>query len=157
MRLCFDSRYRRFSDMVTVPLSEYFGCNNMEIVIVKNNTTLYVTFKYKNKLRPIHFNLPIEINKLIYSYCGDFIEIQTSLICPKLYPYHPPIWNLIKVNNNLYNSGIITLTEYYESVIDHMNHSNKELNNWSCVYGFEKEILRFFMRINHFESVIENI
>lgn len=157
MRLCYESRYKRFTNMVTVPLSEYFGCKNMEIIVEKRETELYITFKYKNKMHPIHFNLPIEINKLIYSYCGDFIEIHTKLVCPKMYPYAPPIWNLIKVNNNLYNRGIITLTEYYKSVVEHVNHSNETLHNWSCIYGFEKEILRFFMRINHFESVVENI
>jgi len=129
----------------------------MIINVEKKKDELYVTFIYKKKNSPIHFNLPIEINKLIYSYCGDVIEIQTKLVCPKFYPYNPPIWNLVKVNNNLYNQGIITLKEYYESVIDHVNHSNGNLENWSCIYGFEKEILRFFMRINHFESVIENL
>ena len=157
MRICFNSRYNRFKNMVTVPLSEFFGCKNMNITVEKKDDELCIIFLYKNKNSPFHFNLPIELNKLIYSYCGDFIEIQTRLVCPKLYPYNPPIWSLIKVNNNLYNHGIITLTEYYESVVAHMNHSSKELNNWTCIYGFEKEILRFFMRINHFESVVENI
>ena len=157
MRICFNSRYDRFNNMVTVPLSEFFGCKNMSIVVEKNDTELYITFTYKNKNSPIHFNLPIEINKLIYSFCGDFIEIKTRLACPKFYPYNPPIWNLVKVNNNLYNRRIITLTEYYESIVEHVNHSNKELSNWSCIYGFEKEILRFLVRINHFESVIENL
>ena len=143
--------------MVTVPLSEYYGCKNMEIIVNKQESELYITFKYKNKTSPIHFNLPIEINKLIYSYCGDFIEIQTKLVCPRLYPFTAPIWSLIKVNNNLYNRGIITLTEYYESVVGHVNHSSRELHNWSCIYGFEKEILRFLTRINHFESILENL
>uniref|UniRef100_A0A6C0HRM2 Uncharacterized protein n=1 Tax=viral metagenome TaxID=1070528 RepID=A0A6C0HRM2_9ZZZZ len=157
MRICFESRYKRFTNIVTVPLSQYFGCKNMEIVVEKREDELYITFKHTSKRTPIHFNLPIEINKLIYSYCGDFIEIQTKLVCPKLYPYNPPIWNLIKVNNNLYNSGVISLTEYYNTIVQHVNESNGNLKNWSCVYGFEKEILRFFTRINHFETLIENI
>jgi len=156
MRICFESRYNRLND-IDVPLSQFFGCEKMTIIVEKNQSELYVTFTYKNKNSPIHFNVPIEINKLIYSFCGDFIEIKTRLVCPKFYPYNPPVWNLVKVNNNLYNRGIITLKEYYESVIEHVNHSNGVLQNWSCIYGFEKEILRFFMRINHFESLIENL
>jgi hypothetical protein len=53
--------------MVTVPLSQFFGCNNMNITVEKKDEELYITFIYKNKNSPFHFNLPIEINKHIYS------------------------------------------------------------------------------------------
>lgn len=149
MRLFFERRYSRFQKVVDTTLAEYYGIKNATIVERKLENGLYITIRYEKKYPIINFYLPFEINKLIHSYMGDFIEIQTTLICPKLYPYISPVWNLEKVNHNI----DMDLEEYYRYIVEMTNESNIVRKNWSSIYGFEKEILRFFIRINHFELI----
>ena len=153
----FGRRMNRYKTTINLPLREYYGFNEKINILVEEGTNeLNVTVLYKNKHPKLSFaGMPSEVNDIINSFCGDFIEIRASLSCPKFFPFHPPIWQIIKVNNNLYNRGIIQLEEYYTYIVEGVNRSN--VTNWSPAYGFETEILRFLMRINHFESVVENV
>ena len=139
MRRLFESRYKRFTDIVDAPLSKYFGCNHLNILVKKGDQEVYITIKYQKKYAPIQFNLPPELNELIHSFRGDYVEIYAKLVCPKMFPFASPIWELIRVKSNLYNRGIIRMDEYYQSIVELTNESNIERNNWSCIYGFEKE------------------
>jgi len=153
----FRKRLNKYKQTVDLPLREYYGLNeNINILVNEGTDDLNVIILYKNKQPKFSFTeFPDEINDMICSFCGDFIEIRLKLTCPKFFPFHSPIWHIIKVNNNLYNRGIIDLEEYYTHIVECVNRSN--IRNWSPTYGFEKEILRFFTRINHFESILENI
>jgi len=122
-------------------LSEYYGLKNVLFLVNKLENELNIIIRY-TRFQPTCFNFPFEINKLINSYCGDYIEIHTTLVCPKTFPFLSPRWNLIKVNHNI----AMNLEEYYRYIVEVTNESNKL--NWSSTYGFEKEILRFFVRLN---------
>jgi hypothetical protein len=153
----FARRLFRYNKTVDLPLREYYGLNEKINILVKEGTNeLTVTILYKNKQPQLFFQgVPTEVNDIIHSFCGDVIEIRAKLTCPKYFPFQSPIWQIIKVKHNLYNRGIIDLEEYYAYVVECVNRSNDI--NWSSAYGFETEILRFFTRINHFESIVENV
>jgi hypothetical protein len=158
-KMFFLGRFDRYKKVVDCSLHKYYGLNEKINIFVNNgNNELYITIIYKNKHPKYQIKeLPKEVNDLIYSYCGDFIEIQAKLACPLTFPYNSPVWNIINVKDNLYNRGIINLEEYYHHIATLANESNINRKNWSPIYGFEKEILRFFMRVNHFESIVEKI
>lgn len=154
----FGRRFAKFQQ-IDVPLTKYYGLNEkVNLLVDKGDSSLFLTIIYRNK-HPIYTfkELPDEINELIYSFCGDFIEIRAKLYCTLRFPYESPVWEIVSVKNNLYNRGIITLEDYYKYIADCINKSNIAGKNWSATYGFEKEILRFFIRVNHFESVVSNI
>ena len=163
MHLFVSRRFEKFSNMIgDKSISEFLGLSDKISIFVERDFTtngdgVKVTFIYRTKTPKINFLLPDVINDHIHSYCGDFIVIKTRLECPKLFPYNPPVWKLLSVKNNLFNNGIITLEEYYRWLIGCVNRQNIENRGWTAIYGFEKEILRFFSRINHFESVIEGL
>jgi len=143
MKVFFERRYARFEQIVNIPLAEYYGMKNVSFVVNKLENELYIIIRY-TRFQPTCFNVPFEINKLINSYCGDYIEIHAILACPKMFPFVSPVWNLAHVKHNF----AMNLEKYYKYIVDITNESNIVNKNWSSIYGFEKEILRFFMRLN---------
>lgn len=142
MKVFFERRYTRFERIVgDMTLAEYYGLKNVSFLVNKLENELHIIIRY-TRFQPTCFNVPFEINKLINSYCGDYIEMHTILACPKTFPFLSPKWNLLHVNHNI----AMNLEEYYRYIVDVTNESNKI--NWSSTYGFEKEILRFFVRLN---------
>lgn len=146
--MIFERRYTRFQEYA--PLHEFYNLKNTIISVVKEEKTLHVKISYSKKPDLIWFNLPPEINELIHSYRDDFIEINTRLECIDMFPYTSPTWKLTNVKHNFQKD----LFEYYQYIVDVTNESNIDRNNWSCIYGFEKEILRFFVRVNHFDAFV---
>lgn len=143
--MIFEKRYARLEEYQ--PLHDFYNLKDTKIIVKKDENNINVIIQYKKKPEFIYFNLPPEINKIIHSFRENFIEIHTNLECPPSFPYNSPVWNLVEVRHNLQQN----LTDYYQYIIDMTNDSNIKRNNWSCIYGFEKEILRFFTRINHFD------
>jgi hypothetical protein len=138
-----EKRYARLEEYE--PLHDYYNLKDTEITVDRKETILNVQYNYSKKPIYIHFHLPEEINKIIHSFREDRVEIHLNLECIPTFPYNSPIWNLIEVRHNFHKN----LLEYYQYIVDVANESNTR--NWSCIYGFEKEILRFFVRINHFD------
>ena len=130
------------------PLHEFYNLKDTKIIVNKEENVLNIPFHHSKKPRFVHFNLPEEINKIIHSFREDTIIIDTILRCPPTFPYNSPVWNLVDVKHNFHKN----LFEYYQYITDVANESNIDRGNWSCIYGFEKEILRFFVRINHFDA-----
>lgn len=128
------------------PLDEFYNLKDTKIITNREENGINVQFNYFKKPTFIHFNLPEEINNIIHSFREDIIDIRARLECPPTFPYHSPTWKLVEVNHNYRKN----LFEYYKYIVDVTNESN--IKNWSCIYGFEKEILRFFVRINHFDA-----
>ena len=140
-------------------IKEYININNDKISIKVdkcNINSIYIIYHYFNKGNYINFKLPKELNDMILSFCGDNIELKLELECVNDFPFTPPIWKFIYVKNNLFSKNIIDIENYYKWIIENMNNDNNERDGWNILYGFEKEILRFFTRINHYESLIEN-
>lgn len=140
-------------------IKEYMAINNNKISIKVNRYNLYsiyIIYKYFNKGNYINFKLPKEVNDIIFSFCGDNIELKLELDCSDDFPFTPPMWKFIYVKNNLFSKNIINIEDYYKWIIENMNNDNNERDGWNILYGIEKEILRFFTRINHYESLIEN-
>ena len=116
--------------------------------------TIIIDINYFDKIEYINFNLPKEINDIINSYCGNFIELKLKLECYTGFPFVSPMWSLINIKHNLLNNTI-NIQEYYLWIIENINQENSERNGWTPIYGFDKELLRFFTRINHFD-ILEN-
>ena len=146
--MIFEKRYIRFQEYF--PLNEFYGLKNTEISVEREEKTLDVKILYSKKPDFIRFNLPREINALIHSYRNDTIEIHVKMECPETFPYNSPVWKLTNVKHNFHKD----LFEYYQYIVETTNESNIKQGNWSCIYGFEKEILRFFTRINHFDIFV---
>lgn len=140
--MIFEIRYTRFQEYF--PLHEFYDLENTLITVDREEKTLVVKIAYSKKPDFIRFNLPPELNALIHSYRNDTIEIHARMECPESFPYNSPVWKLTNVKHNFRQD----LLEYYQYIVDMTNDSNIERNNWSCIYGFEKEILRFFVRLN---------
>ena len=138
-----EKRYARLEEYE--PLHDYYNLKDTKIIVNRKENILNVHFNHSKKPNFIHFNLPEEINKIIHSFREDRIEIHLNLKCVPTFPYNSPVWNLVEVKHNFHKN----LFEYYQYIIEVANESNAR--NWSCIYGFEKEILRFFVRINHFD------
>jgi len=157
----FMRRYDSFIDRTSgnsEGIKEYIGINNynVSIKVDKCNNSIYIIYHYFSKNNYINFNLPKEINDIIFSFCGDNIELKLELDCNDHFPFKPPIWKFIYVKNNLSSKNIIDIEDYYKWIIENINNDNNERDGWNVLYGLEKEILRFFIRINHYESLIEN-
>ena len=158
MRNLFDRKYLRYLVLLGgTNLKDYLGivddCLTIDVT-KKGECTLCIIFRYVNNVKKPEFAiLPREINSLIHSFCGDFIEVNLELKCPKFFPFTVPIWNVVDVKHNLYSNGNILLKHYYEYIAENTNFSNDELKNWTVTYGFEKEILRFYMRIKDFRLI----
>jgi hypothetical protein len=138
-------RYTRLEEYF--PLHDFYNLKNIIITVSKEENNIISKITHRKIPSFIHFNLPLEINKIIHSFREEFIEINLKLECLPTFPYNSPIWHLQRVKHNLPHN----LLEYYQYIVDITNESNIERNNWSCIYGFEKEILRFFIRINYFD------
>jgi hypothetical protein len=138
-------RYTRLKEYF--PLHDFYNLKNITILVSKEENNIISKIIRKKTPSFIQFDLPKEINNIIHSFREECIEINLRLECLPSFPYKSPVWHLENVKHNLpYN-----LSEYYQYIVDMTNDSNIEQNNWSCIYGFEKEILRFFIRINHFD------
>ena len=160
MQFYFIKRYNRFienTNGTSDGIKQYFGIidNRIKINFIKcdeNDDSIDINFYYFNRPKYIKFNLPIEINNIINSFCGNYIELKLTLLCPYGFPFIPPIWKLIHVKHNLHSNNII---DYYLWIIENINNNNLNRNWWSVIYGFEKELLKFYTQINHFENIEE--
>jgi hypothetical protein len=146
--MIFEKRYDRLQTYE--PLHEFYDLKNTIISVKKEDNALFLKINYSKDPDFIHFCIPHEINVIIHSYRKETIEINTKLVCPERFPYMSPTWVLTEVKHNFRQN----LFEHYQYITDLTNESNIERMNWSCIYGFEKEILRFFIRINHFDAFV---
>jgi len=118
--------------------------------------SLIIIINYFNKNEYINFNLPKEVNDIIDSFCGNYIKLKFKLECINNFPFLSPTWKLLDLKNNLKSNNIINLHDYYIWIIDNINYDNSYRFGWTVIYGFEKEILILFTRINHFASIENN-
>ena len=138
-------------------IKEYLGICDNKININAYRCNIYrnsiiIIINYFNKINYIKFNVPNEINDIINSFCGNYIKLKLKLECMDGFPFIPPIWKLINIKHNLLNN-IINIKDYYLWMVENMNYDNLERRGWTPIYGFDKELLRFFIRINHFDSI----
>ena len=71
---------------------------------------------------------------------------------PSSYPFHPgPTWSLIDVEYNI--KTLLNLKEYYTYLVD--THNNSNSNDWSATTLIDKDILKFFGKMNYFEHILE--
>ena len=159
----FTQRYNLFKHRIEdTPegIKNYFGIYDTKINInaLKCDTetnSIIININYYNKNNYTKFNLPNEVNDIIYSFCENYIELKLKLECFDGFPFVSPKWSLIDIKHNLLNNNI-NIKDYYLWIIENMNHDNLERIGWTPIYGFEKEILRFFVRINHFNYIEYN-
>ena len=163
MQSHFERRYNSLMNKINyIPheIKKYLNIedNKITIIVQKCNDdndidSIIVFVNYFKKNKYINFNLPKEINDIIDSFCGNYIKLKFKLECINNFPFISPIWKVIDVKNNLKSNNIINLNDYYIWIIENINYDNSYRLGWSVIYGFEKEILILFTRINHFESI----
>ena len=121
------------------------------INIEKNTLELHIKF-FKNVPKVNFQRLPDEICDIISSFNDDLIIIKFEIMFPSSYPFHPgPIWSLIDVEYNI--KTLLNLKEYYNYLVDTHNRSNS--HDWSATTLIDKDILKFFGKMNYFEHILE--
>ena len=99
------------------------------------------------------FKLPDEINNEIYKfYNKEFINIKMSIHYGNNYPFHPPIWKLLDVKNNI--NIHINIFDYYAEIIN--NHNSAYKKDWSPAIDIHHDILDIIQKINHFEYMLKS-
>ena len=94
-------------------------------------------------------DLPKEISNIIFTYLFDYINIHLEIAYSTSYPFVAPFWSLISVHHNI-SYPPVNLEDYYKYIIDNTNQDNTR----SPITYFEKDILEFIVKINHFEYIL---
>ena len=97
-------------------------------------------------------NLPLEMNRNIYSYLSDFIVLDFLVDLRFDFPFSRPIWSLKHVEHSFNDDRLpISILDYYEYIV--YKHNNRYLykNNWTASLGIKNDLLLFISTIHHFE------
>ena len=159
MQRMFEDRIRRM-DLPNYQLENKYGLinssgNQLEIHASQqkeNENNILLTTRFLKKKKAVNIlAFPVEINDIIASYCDEFINLTMQISHPQDYPFVPPIWSLINVQDNV--NSLLNIPEYYEYKIE--THNSQYRDYWSPATDIEKDILDFIQKINHFDYLLE--
>lgn len=156
---CRNNRIQNFNNKFKyLSLEENWELNNyssekIKIDFITKENNIYFNFHFYKKYPFYNFpQLPMDINRLIYSYYHiDFITIKTKIHFTNEYPFNRPIWDLLIVNHNI--KFPFCLNTYYASIVT--NHNNAYNREWSPAINIEIDLLEFLQKINHFNYILD--
>jgi hypothetical protein len=127
------------------PIQKYFNIRdaNLNFSLDLNQNNLFFTISYVEKISYDLTDLPNDMSNVIMSYLNSNMFIKLQITFPEAYPFEPPSWRLISVENGLNQS--VNLDAYFQDIVNIQNCQNS--SNWSPAIDIEKEILGFIIKI----------
>lgn len=164
---CLDQRWRRFErDADLHHLENYWNLpfyrnETLHLRIERDgkNGLFYVNYTRYSRVRADFvlrggLDLPLDVAKCIAEYIptSSHIRLCFHIHHGTHYPFHPPTWSVKSVTTNL-----AVPEGYYTYLTDLHNEQYRYLSpmwntqSWSPGNDIARDVLRFFVRINHFD------
>ena len=151
-----ERHYRNFQAMLEKKsIAEYFQIKplsgSLEFTMRKLIHGRFMFIVKSKRISNIDFHcLPVEINNIINSYLDDFILLEFRVDLRNNYPFQPPIWKLVNIQESYGKRLHIDLIKYYKFIVRLHNKMYRN-KNWSPGLQLKGDIAKFICRIHHFE------
>jgi len=140
-------RYNKFMEKINTnnTIQKYFNIADVKLSfsLDMNKNNLFFTISYLEKFSHDLIDLPNEMSNVIMSFLNSNMVAKFQITFPESYPFDPPFWTLVNVENELNKS--FDLDVYFQTIVNLQNCQNYA--HWSPAIDVEKEILGFITKM----------